>query len=435
VVELTVGVAGGTISSHEFTIELPAGSHGIAAHFTNDFGDANSDRNLIVYDFRIVGPLGGVAGDSSNSPTRVSATTVMQRMLLRPINDEEVTPVLGLLQQLSTGVVGSNRSAWTGVCEALFQHPDFLFTRPPSAESNSRDSPAWERSLVIKSALDLMNRTPTEAELQRFDAGLSRLEMVNEWLLTDDYLNAYRNRVREVLEYNGTPDGEEPARLWAYVMDADKPIKEILTAAYTVDDNLQQIERPAAHGQTGVLTMKGYISGKPGLPHYNYAARVFTGFMGTVFVVPQEALDARATATPASTVDPGSVCYSCHRVLTPLSHQRLAWDDDGNFRTTDEQGVAIDDSDRGMVEGYPYAGAGMESFSLVAVRKEAFARRMANLHFLVSFGRAMREEADERDVYQGLYAAMDAGNGTFRDLVRAIHMSRSYVRPVTGQGG
>jgi hypothetical protein len=30
---------------------------------------------------------------------------------------------------------------------------------------------------------------------------------------------------------------------------------------------------------------------------------------------------------------------------------------------------------------------------------------------------------------------MNGGDGTFRDLVRAIHMSRSFVSPVTGQGG
>ena len=68
----------------------------------------------------------------------------------------------------------------------------------------------------------------------------------------------------------------------------------------TVDASGNRIDRRAEHGRTGVLTMKGYIIGKPGLPHYNYAARVMTGFMGRVFEVPQAALDARATATATS---------------------------------------------------------------------------------------------------------------------------------------
>jgi hypothetical protein len=441
---LDVGVPAGALRAHEVTVQLSAGPHTVAAAFTNDFGDGNGgDRNLVVGSAEVHGPIGGVQGDSSNSPTRIATAQMMERMLLRPISqttdNDEVAPVLTMMGRLRNAPGGGVTSAWSGACEAMFQHPDFLFTRSPTGESGGPGSPLWERALLVKSALDLMERPPTAAEFQRFDLGESRATLIDEWLRSNDFLASYQQRVFEILEYNGTEDGREPSLMWAYILKDDQPLAHILTADYgvTIDpvQGLVRAERPAHHGQTGVLTTAGYIRGKPGLPHYNYAARVFTGFMGTVFNVPQAALDARATSTPASTVDPTSVCYSCHQLLTPLAHQRLRWADDGTYREVDEDGAAIDDSDRGLADSYPYPGNGIEAFSLVAVRKEAYARRMANLHFLSSFGRALRAEEDERDVYQALYSVIDSGNGTLRDLIRSIHLSRSYTNPNLGTGG
>ena len=62
--------------------------------------------------------------------------------------------------------------------------------------------------------------------------------------------------------------------------------REILAADYSVDTSFKKIERAAFYGKTGVLTMKGFIDGKPGLPHFNYAAVVCEKFLGYVFEVP-----------------------------------------------------------------------------------------------------------------------------------------------------
>jgi len=70
--------------------------------------------------------------------------------------------------------------------------------------------------------------------------------------------------------------------------------------------------------------MKGFIKGKPGLPHFNYPAMVCEKFLGYVFEVPPEVLKIRDGIAAASTVSPSSVCYSCHKVLTPLAYQPLA---------------------------------------------------------------------------------------------------------------
>jgi hypothetical protein len=410
------------------------GSHILSVAFTNDSTDGG-DRNLFVDSFSIEGPI---AGSTDGSPTGkadaiAKLRTLFPRILLRPAlegggtpDTDELEPLYTLLTNLE-GFDGNRRAAWAGVCQGLLNHPDFLFTRPPTFDTSTGG--ARERLLVIKTALDLLDRPPTADELGRFDLGETREALVDEWLQSGEFQSAYFNRVRQVLEYDGTPDGDEPARLWTYVAMNDRPLKEILTADYTVDESFNQATRGPEHGATGVLTMKGYIKGKPGLPHYNYAARVFTGFMGFVFEVPQEALDARATASAASTVSPTSICFSCHKLLTPLAYQRQKWDDDGNFRDTFEDGRVIDDTDQNLVADYPFKGPGIESFSLVAVRKEAFIRRMANVHFLFSFGRLLRHDQDERDVYFDLWNTAQSGNGTFRDLLKHILLSRSYTNP------
>ena len=415
------------------------GTAAISVAFTND-SNTGGDRNLILDSFTVEGPLPGTTDgvvDGKRS-ARAAVATMAGRILQRPFVDsldddiDETGPLYDVLLAMNASEVSNRRSAWAGVCEAVVQHPDFLFTRPPTFDT-STDAALRERLLTMQAALVLLDRTPTNDELGRLDLGeVDRPALIEQWLASPDHDESYRNRVREILEFDGTPDGEEPARLWSYIERNDRPLKEVLTADYTVDVAGNRIDRPAEHGQTGVLTMRGYIVGKPGLPHYNYAARVMTGFMGRVFEVPQAALDARETATATSTVDPTSLCFSCHNVLTPLVHQRQKWDDDGVYREVYEDGRVIDDSDNNLVAGYPFTGNGVEAFSLVAVKKEAFARRMANAHFLMVFGRLLRlagRTADEGAVYQQLYTAIAQGNGTFKDVERLILSSSSVTSP------
>ncbi|HEY4223811.1 MAG TPA: carbohydrate-binding domain-containing protein [Myxococcota bacterium] len=411
---------------------VDAGGHTLSVAFTNDFSQSGCDRNLVVDNFSIQGPIAGSTGGAAGAvdATKARLATVFSKMLLRAPSvtaaNDEIQPLYDMLVSVENET-GDRRGAYSAVCEGLMEHPDFLFTRPAAFDDATGGE--RERLLVIKTAFDLVNRPPNDTELTQFNAGqIDRAGLIDQWLASDEFINAYQTRVRAILEYDGTPDGEEPSRLWTYVMKNDRPLKEILTADYTVDENGNKIARDPVHGATGLLTMKGFIKGKPGLPHYNYSARVFTGFLGFVFNVPQAALDARATATAASTVDTTSICFSCHRLLTPLAYQRQKWDDDGNYRETinDEP---IDDSDNNLVADYPYKGPGIESFSLVAVRKEGFIRRMANVHFTFSFGRNMRHDQDERDVYLTLWNAANSGNGTFRDIMKQVLLSRSYTNP------
>lgn len=319
-----------------------------------------------------------------------------------------------------------HQAAWEGLCRALMKHPDFLFTRPPSLALIT-DVKQRRRLQLVKIAQDLVGRPPTETELSQLDKGAALAQLVNDYLNSQEFRDFYFHRIRLLLESHGTDEDDEPVRLWCYIAFNDRPFQEILTADYTVDANWQRRERPVYHGKTGLLTMKGFIKGKPGLPHFNYAAVVAEKFLGYVFEVPPEIVEARQTATAAATTQPGSVCYSCHKLLTPLAYQRLRWTDDGQYREKDEKGNPIDDSDRNEVAWYPFKGRGMEAFATQAVKKERFIRTMIDTHFLFFFGRGMRWDKDERTLYKRLWDAVHRTRFTVRGLIKAIVLSPEYL--------
>lgn len=322
------------------------------------------------------------------------------------------------------------QSAWEGLCRALMAHPDFLFTRPRSlaAGTGSALSPADRRRLLlVKLAQDLVGRPPIPEEVARVDRGESLASLAAAYLETEEFRRFYFHRIRLVLESRGTAEDDEPVRLWCHVAFTDRPFGEILTADYTVDPDGRVQPRPEYHGRTGLLTMKGFIRGKPGLPHFNYAAIVTEKFLGYVYEVPPSIVMMREGITAVATTAPGSACYSCHKILTPLAYQRLAWSDEGEYRPRTAEGAPVDDSDRGLVATYPYRGRGMEAFALQAVKKERFLRTMMQTHFVMLFGREMRYQSDERALYQRLWASSERHGHTIRPLLRALVTSPEYL--------
>lgn len=318
------------------------------------------------------------------------------------------------------------QAAWEGLARALIRHPDFLFTRPPSL-FHATSQEERKRLQFVKIALDLVGRAPTRDELEKLDRGASLAEMVDRFLDSQEFRDFYFHRVRLYLESQGTETQDEPARLWGYVAFNDLPFQQILTADYTVDVNLKKQARPTFHGRSGLLTTKGFIEGKPGLPHYNYAAQVSMLFLGYIYEVPPEIVEQREGVTALGTTDPNSVCYNCHKILTPLAIQRSQWSDDGLFRTNDDKGLVIDATDQGMVPEYPFKGEGMEAFATQAVKKERFIRTMIDTHFHFYFGRPMRFRADERMLYKKLWDQLQANGYTIRGLIRGIMNSPEYL--------
>ncbi len=315
---------------------------------------------------------------------------------------------------------------WLALVQALVRHPDFLFTRAPALDW-VKDRTDRRRLLLSRLALDLTGRAPSVPELERFLGRWNWDEAVGYYLDSEDFRNFYFHRIRLYLESQGTPRQDEPVRLWCYVAFNDRPFQEILTADYTVGPDLKRRTRPGYHGRTGLLTTAGFIEGKPGLPHYNYAAQVSMLFLGYRYEVSSEIVEQREGATALGTTDPNSSCYSCHKILTPLAFQRNFWTDAGVFRIHDEYGLPIEASDHGLVREYPFAGEGMEAFALQAVKKERFVRTIIDTHFNFIFGRSLRYRTDERGLYRELWDRMQQNGFTIRDLFRALVTSPRYL--------
>ncbi|MFT3707247.1 MAG: hypothetical protein QM817_06235 [Archangium sp.] len=404
----------------DITVTTP-GDSTVSINFFNDGNSSLGDRNVYMDYIKITGPLGTGTGTMRADAAKTKIDTLYNRILYRSATATEKNDTFTLLSDLSN--LGTLDSAWSGVCEALVRHPDFLFTMPPSVEDVTTAAEKDQLRFVALTQRAL-GRPPTAAEFTQFGTD-GYAAMVDAIIASPDFRTYYFNRIQLRIESQGTPESDEPARLWTYVTTTGRSFEEVLTADYTVDTNFMQQPRPPEHGRTGVLTAKGYLSSKPGLPHYNYPARVLSGFMGSIFEVPPEVFAQRGTATAASTVDPQSICFNCHQLLTPLAHQRLKWADDGTFRDM-MNGMAIDDSDRGLVATYPYKGPGLEAFATKAVKKEPFIRRMINTQVRLLLGREMRSATDERVLYKQLWDATFAANGDMRPVLKAVANSPTF---------
>ncbi|WP_224361187.1 carbohydrate-binding domain-containing protein [Hyalangium versicolor] len=422
----TFAVTATTYADHAVTLQVTAGLHTVSVAFTNDYNQSGvCDRNLYVDWLKVNGPTEASTGTTRADAAKAKVDTLYRRMLFHPASTQEKTDAYTLVKDLSSYEADLPK-AWSGVCEGLMRAPDFLFTLPPSYEV--RTGVDRDRLLLVKLAQDLVGRPPNATELAAFEGGSKTWEqMVDGYLASTEFRSYYFHKMRIRTESEGTADTDEPARLWTYLATTGTPMQELLTGDYSVSADYAKVSRPAEHGHTGVLTMKGFIKNKPGLPHYNYAARVMTDFMGSIFEIPSEVFDMRGAATAASTVDPTSICFSCHQTLTPLSHQRLRWNDDGTYRTTDDQGRTLDDSDRGLVGTYAFKGQGMPAFAQQAVKKEAFIRRTVNAQYMIYFGREMRHTQDERVMYKKLWDVAHESDGNLKAVLKTIALSNEYT--------
>lgn len=319
----------------------------------------------------------------------------------------------------------SRELAWIALSSALVRHPDFLFTGAISQPASTPSKSA--KTQLNKIALDLVGRPASSEEIAQLEQDTSLAGLIDHYLESEEFRDFYFHRVRLYLESQGTSSQDEPARIWSYIAFNDRPFQEILVGDYTVDESFNRKERPAYHGRTGVLTTKGFIEGKPGLPHYNYAAQVTMLFLGYVYEVPPEIVEQREGVTALGTTDPNSNCYSCHKILTPLAFQRLNWDDAGKYHEYDEAGDRIDSSDRSSVAEYPFKGKGLEAFALQAVRKERFVRTILNTHVNFYFGRPLRFREDERTLYKHLWDVAHESDFSIRAVIRAIMLSPEYL--------
>ena len=314
--------------------------------------------------------------------------------------------------------VASARPGWAGLIEALLQHPEFLLPK---------DGPDTAPKVKLaRVALDLVGRIPTQEEFRRFESTGKLGPMIDAYLDSGDFKDFFFHKSRAEFRSRGTEESDEPARLWTYIATNDLSYRELFTADYSIDAHWEKKARPAEHGPTGILTMKGFLVGKPGLPKFTYPAQVLTFAMGVQFEVSDAVENARLKVV--STTDPDSMCYSCHKLLTPLAFQRERWDVHGDYRTVDEEDKSIDDSDRGVVPDYPFKGQGLGAFATQVVKKERFVRAFVNLHHDMLFHRQLRVYEDQRDDYKQLYDFALANDLKIRPLLKKMILMR-YGQP------
>ena len=308
----------------------------------------------------------------------------------------------------------SPRPGWAGLVEALLQRPEFLMP------ADGPDAPLATQ--LARVALDLAGRIPTREEFQRLEKDPRLEPLIDTYLASDDFRDFFFHRARAAFRSRGTLESDEPARLWTYIATNDRSYRELFTADYTVKPDWTRAARRPVHGPTGFLTMRGYMEGKPGLPKFTYPSQVLTFALGVQFEVSDAVEDARDKVV--STTDPKSMCYSCHRLLTPLAYQRERWDVHGHYREVDETHEPIDDSDRGVVPDYPFKGQGLGAFAAQVVRKEKFVRAFVNLHHDMLFHRRLRVYEDQRDEYRELFDFAVANDLRIRPLLKKMLLMR-----------
>ncbi len=367
------------------------------------------------------GPFSGT--DPSKTGQDDLVVQLYQKMLFRGPGDTELADANKLVSDL-VSLSPNAVSAWAGLCEVLVRHPDSLFTLPPSYATATGDNKA--RLRVVKFANDFAGRPPTASEFADL-AGKPSADIVDYFATLPEFRDYLFHRLRVRTESNGTAESDEPARLWAYLVTTGAPLQDLFGGDYSVDEAFGKAPRDSVHGKTGILTMPGFIKTKPGLPHYNYAARVITDYFGVIFNVTPEIQQMRLDTTVASTVEKGSACYSCHSVLTPLAYQRARWFDDGTYHATDDAGAPIDDSDRGLVDAYRFKGEGMGAFAEQAVRKEAFLRTTMQAHVNMFYGRPMRYQEDERDLYKTMWVTAFDDGGKLLSIIKNIVAYPGYM--------
>jgi hypothetical protein len=412
-----------TPADYTFTGSVSAGAGSVAVAFTNDAVDSTGDRNLHVENLSVTGPLGMGTGTNRQNAAIAGVGSLYRKMLYRVPTSSEAMSAYTLLTDLNGSIGTGVSDAWAGLCEGLMKSPDFLFTLPPSVTTVAGG--AQDQLVLVKVAQDLVARPPTDAEFSQL-AQSSIPAMIDQYLASSEWRDYFFYKMRIRTESDGTTVGDEPGRLWTYLMTSGESFDELLDGDFSVDPMFAKQSRPPEHGNTGVLTMKGYLLHKKGLPHFNYSARVLSDFMGYIFEVPPEVIAQRINATAASTVQPNTICFNCHQLLTPLAYQRLRWRDNGTYTSTNADGSPIDDSDHNLVAAYPYKGQGLQAFSTQAVKKERFVRQTLNAEFNHLFGREIRYDQDERTIYKSLWDTVQSTRGDLRATLKLMMMSPAY---------
>ncbi len=278
----------------EHDVTLTAGSHSVAAAFTNDFYDENAperrrDRNLAVHIIEVTGPEGGgspqwhethrrfvTAVPSETVSVKDAATTVLRPILYRgfrrPISDTEVDRFASLVEQTVTQHKESYEYGLAIAIQAMLVSPDFLFRKEADPEGNANEWNLSDYEIASRLSYFLWSSMPDDqlfqlAENKRLLDRTVLRGQIERMLRDDKAVSLAQNfasqwlNLRNLADIRPNPEmfpefddalrsamSQETALLFSTIVREDRSIDEFLSADYTFVN-----ERLAKHyGISGV---------------------------------------------------------------------------------------------------------------------------------------------------------------------------------------
>lgn len=179
-------------------------------------------------------------------------------------------------------------------------------------------------------SLIVLGREPLQQELLLSTQGFPEYKSrVQNYLNSSDALPQLRSYFNTVFEMSGTAGGinyEEPANLALYLIQQNKDFREVLTATYCVDDNLNSIQcssfSDAAQAEeqgAGVLTTRAFLQKWSSAFYFRRTAKAFSVFACSEYPdatdpgLPPEKVSDRVHTFNCQNCNPA--CYSCHKSM------------------------------------------------------------------------------------------------------------------------
>lgn len=464
---------------YEIRLALTAGSHTVAAAFTNEFKQPPADRNLIVDRMQVTGPLDVPRVPSPSRGLVVTcdpvdhepacaeeiARTFGRKAFRRPLSEAEVAS-----KMRHYGVVREAGGSWEegvrALLKSLLLSPSFIYRIEPDGYPGPRKLTGFE--LASRLSFFVWSSTPDDRLLDLAQSGSLTdpdvLEAETRRLLADPRSDALVENlagqwlgVRKVDEAQPSTEvfpewdrglqasmREEIARFVTNVLRNDRSALELFTTDETfVDARLAEhygVPAPDGEGfhpvripdRPGLLARGGLLAA---LSYPTRTSPVIRGswILGNVLCAQPPPPPAGIVPFEESPMEPVSMreqlaqhranpaCASCHDQMDGIGLALEGYDAIGHTRTEDAAGFPIDTS--GTLPGVgAFDGAGAMQRALVTDPRMPAC--MVSKVFTYALGRAPTPADDAAlDTLGGQFAASDF---RFEDLVIDVVLSRPF---------
>lgn len=201
-------------------------------------------------------------------------------------------------------------------------------------------------------ALKVVKRLPTAEEINQARQGLSSYsQVISSYLETPEFSGVIRKHFQETFKLAGTAtvngvqyNYNEPANLATYLVKNDMDYREVITATYCVDDNLNTTDcssfsragNPAEHA-AGAITTAGFLQKwnsafnlfRTREAFQNFACQTYPNETDPGMRVELIAGDPTVATFNCTSCEPK--CYGCHKSMNPIGAVFFHFDRKGFF--------------------------------------------------------------------------------------------------------